>query len=192
MPSAYRRSMTRVRLALLVLILMALGACSPTTPGQSDQVLARHGLEGMDARTAIDHLDRLAGSDRPTELIASVRPDTLVITHGAGESRLALPEEEFYLSFAPYIEHTHECFYHSLTTCQGELPKTPVHVRITDAAGTILVDEVRTSFDNGFVGTWLPRNITATLEVTHEGRSARQVIGTGPDDPTCLTTVRLR
>ncbi|MDP9822944.1 hypothetical protein J2S59_002753 [Nocardioides massiliensis] len=71
-----------------------------------------------------------------------------------------MPEDRFYLAVAPYVDQTHECFYHSLTTCLGELDSADVRVKIVDEANDeVLVDEVRTTFDNGFLGFWLPRDI---------------------------------
>lgn len=46
---------------------------------------------------------------------------------------------------------SHGCFYHSLTTCLGELDNEDIQVTITDeATGEALVDEATTTFDNGF------------------------------------------
>ena len=38
-------------------------------------------------------------------------------------------------------------------------------VTVTDAAGRTILDETRTTYDNGFLGFWLPRDITATLTI---------------------------
>ena len=58
-------------------------------------------------------------------------------------------------------------------------------------SGETLLDETLTTYDNGFVGVWLPRGIDATLTVSAEGRTAKKVISTRPDDPTCLTGLQL-
>ncbi len=61
-----------------------------------------------------------------------------------------------------------------------------------DRAGNdVLVDETRTTFENGFTGFWLPRNIEGTLRITSDGRSAEADFTTHPDAPTCLTTMHL-
>jgi hypothetical protein len=155
-------------------------------------LLARYDLEGMDTAEVIDHLDRLGGDDRPADLTASVRPSELMISDGSKEASLPIPTDRFYLSVAPYVDQTHDCFHHSLTTCQGELAGKDIEVKIRDTTtGKVLVDETRTTFDNGFVGFWLPRDIEGTLEVSHDGLAARTEISTGVDAPTCLTTLRL-
>lgn len=159
---------------------------------EAEQLLAERGLDGTDTVELIDHLDRLGGADRPKDLFASVRPDQLVLAADDVETSLPIPDERFYLSIAPYLDQTHECFNHSLTTCTGELASTPVQVRIVDNSNDeVLVDETVTTFANGFVGFWLPRDIEAELEITYDGKTASSNIGTGDEDPTCLTTLQL-
>lgn len=188
------------RLAALALaVLVGIGACSslagaPTppagsTPASSD-LLARYGLAGLTGQQVVEKLEAET-ADRADGPMGSVRYDEVILSDGDEKASVALPEDRFYLSIAPYVEQTHECYYHSLATCQGELVNAPLQVTITDAAGKSLVDETVTTHANGFYGFWLPRDITGTLTVRADGRSATVPIGTGPDDPTCLTTVKL-
>nr|WP_304503857.1 CueP family metal-binding protein [Corynebacterium lemuris] len=157
-----------------------------------DEFLTTHGLAGMDAVRAIDHLDQMAVADRPTDLIASVRTDELLLTDDHQEVVLELPEDLTYVSIAPYVNQTHDCFYHSLTTCLGELGNEPIQVTITDeASGEVLVDEETTTFDNGFVGFWIPDDATGTIEVTHQGRTGATEFSTTDDGVTCVTDLRL-
>ena len=166
-------------------------AASAANP-DAEELLADRGLDGMDTVELIDHLDRLGGTERPDDLFASVRPDQLVLAADDVETSLPIPEDRFYLSVAPYLDRTHECFNHSLTTCTGELASTPVEVRIVDnSTDDVLVDETVTTFANGFVGFWLPRDLQAELEITYDGKTARSDSGTGDEDPTCLTTLQL-
>ncbi|MDN5894065.1 MAG: CueP family metal-binding protein [Nocardioides sp.] len=157
-----------------------------------DSVLKRHRLDEMGPAEMIDRLDRLSGENRPTDLVASVLPDRLVLSGGGEEMSLDIPRERFYLSVAPYAERTHACHNHSLTTCTGELPDQDVAVKVIDqATGEVLMDESRTTFSNGFVGLWLPRDIHATLTITSEGARGQADISTTAEAPTCLTTLRL-
>lgn len=55
----------------------------------------------------------------------------------------------------------------------------------------VLVDETMTTFENGFVGLWLPRDIEGTLRVRFDGRVAETEIATDAEAPTCLTTLQL-
>lgn len=163
-----------------------------TTPtATADAFLAGHGLAGKDAATIVDELDRLPVAERPTDLMASVKPDQLVLTGDEGEVSLPMPEDEFYLSVAPYVEQTHECFHHSLTTCKGELGGKRMQVTLVDESGETVLDQTRTTFDNGFVGLWLPEGTEGTLTVTYDGKQGSVDVATTPDDPTCLTTLQL-
>lgn len=167
---------------------------SDAAPVQSEELLVEHGLDGFDAVGIVDHLDLLPVEERPTDLVASVRPDVLVLSDGAEgqEIELDLPEDRFYLSMAPYVDHTHECFHHSLTSCMGELRGEEIAVTITDDSdGSVLVEEEGRTFDNGFVGYWLPSGIDATVTVEYEDRSGSTRVSTGADDPTCLTSLEL-
>ncbi|QDQ97040.1 CueP family metal-binding protein [Tomitella fengzijianii] len=155
--------------------------------------MAAYGLDGLGGREIIDTLDRLPVAERPDDLLASVRADQVVLSRAdGGEVSVPLPADEFYVSVAPYTDETHECFYHSLTTCLGELRNADVRVTATDADGTqvIAAEDLRT-FDNGFVGMWLPRGFGGTLTIERDGRTATVPVATGADDPTCLTTARL-
>ncbi|MCT1657081.1 CueP family metal-binding protein [Brevibacterium luteolum] len=146
----------------------------------------------MDAVEIIDHLDQLEIADRPADLIASVYPDELVLTDNRQEVTLDLPQNLSYLSIAPYVDQTHDCFYHSLTTCQGELSNETIDVQITDSTtGETVVDEQITTFDNGFVGFWVPSDINGTIEISHDGRTGTSDFTTTDDGATCITDLQL-
>ena len=138
--------MKRAAIAAAALAL-ALTGCSaadpePTADGtvSQDTFLTTHGLADMDAVEIIDHLDRQKVTERPTDLIASVRADELLLSSGDQEVVVDLPDNQTYVSIAPYLNSTHDCFYHSLTTCQGELGNEDIQVKITDEeTGEVLV-----------------------------------------------------
>lgn len=168
------------------------GAAGSPVPARAEGLLGRHGLAGKGTVQIIDELDRLAVKDRPADLTASVRPDHVVVSDGTQQVKLAIPDGRFYLSVAPYLSRTHTCFYHSLTTCRGELAGREIGVKIVDETdGTVLVDETRTTFDNGFLGFWLPRGFEGSVRMTYDGRTGETKISTGEDAPTCLTTLQL-
>ena len=156
-------------------------------------MLAQLGLQDLTAQQIVEKLDQDA-TVRPLAMRASVRPDHLLLSDGTTEVAMPIAgERSFYLSIAPFENRTHDCHYHSLATCQGELVKTPVHVEIKDAAGTVLVDEDATTYTNGFVGFWLPSNATGTVTVTANGKTGTAVFSSvTATDATCLTTLRLR
>jgi hypothetical protein len=193
------KARVKIPTALLIAGLLALTGCvavpgdsAPTAPADSANLLAEHSLDGLDARQIIDRLDVLPIAERPAELFASIRPDSLIVSDGAGrEVSLPMPDAEFYVSVAPYATQTHDCYFHSLTTCLGELQNQDVHVTIADADGSVLVDDIYRTFSNGFLGFWLPRDITATITLEYNGLTVTAPISTSGEDPTCVTTLQL-
>lgn len=183
----------------------ALTACTPRTPpavpvpsststaaADASGFLSRHDLTGMDAVDIVDHLDQMPVAERPTDLLASVRADHLLLADAEQELAIPLPQDRFYLSLAPYLDQTHECFHHSLTTCQGELADEQIAVRILDeVTGEALADGQRTTFDNGFVGFWLPPGISGTMDITYDRFSSQGAFSTHDEAATCLTTIQL-
>lgn len=191
--------MKRRGIAIAVLTLLFAGCTTEGSDARTDvekvsseEFLSEHGLAGMDAVEAIDHLDQLAVADRPSDLMASVYPDELVLAGEAQEVTLGLPEEKTYVSIAPFVDTTHKCFYHSLTTCLGELDNKKLNVQITDkSTGDIVVDEQATTFDNGFVGFWVPSDIEGTIDVGYAGRSGSADFSTTDEGATCITDLQL-
>lgn len=193
---------TFISLPLVITVLFIVG-CASTDPGTDvsnvdatvqDELLIEYDLAGLDVQQIIEQLDTMPITDRSNDLIASVRPDELILSDGQQrETSIAIPDDEFYLSIAPYETQTHDCYYHSLTTCVGELQNTEVSVNVEDAGtGETLIDATLTTFDNGFLGLWLPRGIEATLSVDVDGVTASMPISTmKSEDPTCITTLQL-
>ena len=185
--------------ALALTLALPLAGCSTAAPeppasgaAAQDESLTPQALAARDVVEVIDYLDRLPVADRPADMLASVGMDELTLADADQEITLALPEDRSYVSIAPYVTQTHDCFYHSLTTCLGELGHKDVHVTITDeATGETLVDEQATTFDNGFIGFWLPRGSAGVIEVSHEGRTGATEFSTAEDGATCVTDLRL-
>lgn len=201
--TARRRKAGQLAAASVLVLGLTLAGCTTSTreaapPSPSsetgDELLAAHDLAGLDAAQIVDQLDAMPVADRPADLGASVRPDELVLTAGQDqETALPMPADVVYVSLAPFEETTHECYYHSLTTCVGELSNVEVQVTLVDdASGEVLVDEPMQTFDNGFVGLWVPRDIEASLVIARDGRTGSATVSTrNDDDPTCITTLQL-
>jgi hypothetical protein len=169
------------------------GQSAAVQPGSAKKLLADLNLAPDDVTGIIDHLDRLPVDERPTDLMASVQTGELVLTDGQQEATMALPQGKSYVSIAPFVDETHDCFYHSLTTCLGEMSGEDVDVVITDSeTGEAVVDESTTTFDNGFVGFWVPSDISGTIEVTAEGKTGATEFSTKSDGPTCVTDLQLQ
>ncbi|MGA8046407.1 MAG: CueP family metal-binding protein [Dermatophilaceae bacterium] len=199
-----RSTLTRPIVATAAIGLLVLTGCSSaqdespsaaaTTPAATaaatdTSFLDEFGLDGSDPRAIVTELDQ-TNDDRDSGVMGSVRYDSVVFVTDEGEKAVPI-EDEFYLAVAPYVDQTHDCYYHNLATCQGELVGEDLEVTITTDDGEVLVDETATTYDNGFVGFWLPRDITGTIEIAHDGKSVTAPIATGPEDPTCVTTLQL-
>lgn len=170
------------------------GVTSSADGTLANDILREFGYPATDAVRLIDTLDATPVAARPAGLTASVRPGELQLTDAAGrKASLPLPADRFYLSIAPYVDGTHECHFHSLTTCRGELSGAELDVTVLDGAtGDVLISGQRTAFDNGFVGLWLPRGITVDVTIGYQGRQAHATVSTAAGDAaTCLTTMRL-
>lgn len=160
-----------------------------TTPAEQ-AFLAQHGLQGKTVVEMIDHIDQ-STQERPLPYTASVTSTELKLSDGKEVFTYAL-EDQFYLSIAPYVTYTHDCFNHSLSGCRAELVNTTYRVTAKDKADNIIFDEDVTSFSNGFYGLWLPRNTSGTVEVTYNGLKGLSSFSTGEENQTCMTTIQLQ
>ena len=164
---------------------------SGAAAGDAQAFLVRNGLAGKDVKAIVSELDRTQ-DDKAKGLKGSVRQGELQLTDASGATAaLPIPSDSFYLSMAPYVSQTHECFYHHLTGCQGELAGKAMKGTITDAAGKALVDEQVTTYANGFVGFWLPRDVTGTITVAYDGKTVKAPFATDGTSPTCVATLQL-
>lgn len=173
--------MKRRILFLLIICLLILTACGNTdgTPSNGEE---------MDIKQLVQDYS----TDKITEGSASITSEELIITHTNGEVTVyPLPEDEFFVSIAPFIEQTHLCAIHSLTGCQGELPEKEFYIYIEDDKGTVIVDEKIRSFNNGFIDLWLKKNNTYQVKIEYEGKIAESKISTFSGDNTCITTMQL-
>ncbi len=181
----HKRTTFATGIALAALLLAACGSS-----GSEDPVLADLGLDGMSGQELVEYLDQSEES-RPLAFGASVREFEVLVSDGQTEVDVPLPEDAHYVSVAPFVESTHDCYYHSLATCQGELVGERVDVTITDDDGAVLVQETATTYANGFVGFWLPRDVTGTIEVKRGDLAGSVPFSTSEGDPTCITTLQL-
>lgn len=122
---------------------------------------------------------------------ASITSHELIVMDDDKETTYDLPEEEFFVSIAPFETETHPCAIHSLTGCQGELVEKDFKVYIEDEDGNVVVDDTMTSYENGFIDLWLPRDHTFQVKIEHNGKVAESEITTFEGDNTCITTMQL-
>lgn len=187
--------MYKAVVAVAAAAFLALAGCSTASPPDTsaapqDTVVQQLGFAGKSAQEIVQAIDS-SDTARPLGFGASVRGSQLVLSTDGEETSLDLPPDLFYLSIAPYRTRTHECYHHSLASCQGELANEALTVTIVDDQGKVLLDERTKTHANGFVGFWLPRDVAGTVTVTHDGLKGSVPFTTIDGSPTCMTTLRL-
>ncbi|WP_145323516.1 CueP family metal-binding protein [Paenibacillus xylanexedens] len=132
-------------------------------------------------------------TDKETPESASINAKQLIVTdQDKKTTTYDLPENEFFLSIAPYVDQTHPCAIHSLTGCQGEMSNEEFNVTIHDSEGnTLMKDSMMKSGANGFMDLWVPRDRTYLIRVVHDGKVAETQLSTYDNDDTCITTMQL-
>src|SRR5690625_5369270 len=144
--------MMRIRtIIFLALTMLVLAACGGEDTSQSEGSLSTNDIKDLVNDYTVDNLEPDSASITSHELVVEEDKEELVYE---------LPEEEFFVSIAPFINETHECAVYSLTGCQGELVEEEIDVLITDSSGVVVVDETMTTEKNGFIDLWLPRDET--------------------------------
>src|SRR5699024_8073522 len=97
-------------IAIILLMSILLAACS----GKS----ASEELDSKDVKELVQNYS----VGRLTDQTASMTSSHLIVTDSSdSESVYYLPEEEFFVSIAPFITYTAPCDNHSLGGCQGEM-----------------------------------------------------------------------
>ncbi|HLR43300.1 MAG TPA: CueP family metal-binding protein [Pseudogracilibacillus sp.] len=123
---------------------------------------------------------------------ASITSKELIVTsEDETETVYPLPEDEFFVSIAPFINETHPCKDHSLTGCQGELVQESFDVTIEDETGNIVLEDTIQTEKNGFFDLWLPRDQTYNIKMEHDGKNVDAAFSTFEEDGTCITTMQL-
>ncbi|MFC3746597.1 CueP family metal-binding protein [Paenibacillus sp. GCM10012306] len=152
-----------------------------------------NGNKGNNEPVNIKQMVQDFSTRKATATSASITSKQLIVTgENAKEVAYDLPDNEFFLSIAPYIDQTHPCAIHSLTGCQGELANQEFSVTINDSEGKSVMDKVvMKSQANGFIDLWLPRDDKYQITVEREGKTAKSEISTYENDNTCVTTLQL-
>ncbi|MDO3410391.1 CueP family metal-binding protein [Saccharibacillus sp. CPCC 101409] len=147
----------------------------------------------LPASADIKQLTADIGAGRAAAKSASITSSLLTVTSGGGtETEYKLPENEFFLSVAPYLNHTHLCAVHNLAGCRGELKEQEFRVTVVGSDGTAVMEDAAVkSGVNGFIDLWLPREDTYRITIGQGDKSAETQVSTYDGDDTCLTTMQL-
>lgn len=149
-------------------------------------MLIKYELDGLSVKEIVNKLDSI--TDEKVGLNASITGTELVLYDNDKKYNFQLPSDEFYVSFAPYINNTHPCQTHNLVSCRGELSNKEFDVSIVKLDGTVITNQKVKSMDSGFIGIWLPRDIDANLSITYNDLTVTSLISTYAMSDTCITT----
>jgi hypothetical protein len=153
-------------------------------------LLEAYNLDGKSTKQLVEDLENKL--DEPYGLNASINSESLIIKDNEDQVAIDLNEDLFYLSMAPYFGQTHPCGVHSLISCRGELKNETFKVKITDAiTGEVIINKSMSSYYNGFIGVWLPKDKIFNIEIEKDGYYANATIETSSGSNTCLTTLKL-
>ncbi|WP_196426771.1 CueP family metal-binding protein [Lysinibacillus cavernae] len=172
--------------AATLLATVVLGACNGESSNDD------HSIKEMEMQNIKKLVNEYSGNKTKDESASITSRQLIVTDKEEKELAYALPEDEFFVSIAPYITETHPCTNHSLTGCQGELANQELAVYIEDSKGRVLVDETMKTPANGFIDLWLPRDQTYNIKMEHEGKIVESTFSTYERDGTCITTMQLK
>jgi hypothetical protein len=163
---------------------------NPTSINKNNDKQLKEKLKGIDGKTAMAiankwHMDKI-------DVVTFVTPDKVNFKFKDGETiSILLPDDVMMVSIAPYINKTHTCATHYISSCDAELKNTKIKVTAVAAGGKILINKIMKTAPTGFLDLWLPRNQIIDITVSAKGKSATGRIFTNRDSKTCETTLKL-
>lgn len=170
-------------LLIALILLVGLIACADTSKNDKEPVKTAEDIKTLVNNYSVRNKSAQNASTTSHELI--------VTEEDGSETVYSLPEDEFFVSIAPFISETHPCTNHSLTGCQGELVNETFDIYIEDLDGNVIYDQSTQSPANGFIDLWLPRDKKYNVQIKHNGKIAQSELATYEGDPTCITTMQL-
>lgn len=179
---------------LVLLVLIFAAACSGKGDSDAHNDISGAAATGQLSSSGEDVksvMEAFSSKKRTAKSVSAKSSELLVVENDGTQRTYPMPKNEFYLSIAPYVGQTHTCYNHNLATCKGELADKSFHVKISDSSGKVIIDKDVTTFQNGFLDLWVPRDEKLKVKVDYEGKSSEEQITTYENDRTCITTMRL-
>ena len=170
-------------ISLVGFMLVVLVGCSSESGNKEAENANATDIKQLVQDYTVGNVEAASASITSSELIVTDENEKVVTYE--------LPEEEFFVSIAPFINETHPCAIHSLTGCQGELVEEEFNIHIEDSKGNVILDEKKQTEANGFIDLWLPRDDTFSVVITQDDKKTSSEISTFEGDDTCITTMQL-
>ena len=175
---------------LLISLSVAYSRENPTSINKSNDKQLKERLKGIDGKTAMAIANKWRM--QKMDVVSFATPDTVNFKFKDGENiSIRLPDDVMMVSIAPYINKTHTCATHYMSSCDGELKNTNIKVVAVTADGKTLINKTMKTAPTGFLDLWLPRNQAIDITVSAKGKSATGRLFTYRDSKTCDTTLKL-
>lgn len=171
-------------------LFIAYAAGNPTPINKSNNEQLKDKLTGIDGKKAVAiankwHMDKI-------DVVTFVTPEKVTFKFKDGQMiSVPLPDDVMMVSIAPYINKTHECSTHYMSSCDAEMKSTKVKIVAVTAGGKTLINKTMKTAPTGFLDLWLPRNQAINITVSAKGKRATGKIFTNRDSKTCETTLKL-
>lgn len=169
---------------LLFVAVVSIGGALFVNAQEETALLKKFNLSKISVEEMVEQLEGVEDG----LLQATINTKYITLSDGENTAKVKMPEDKFFLAFAPYINKSEPCSEYNLLMCQGELANQTFQVLITSPNGDVLVDQEMISANNGFITIWLDKDIEANLVVTYNNLKATAFITTFKDSQTCITT----
>lgn len=136
-------------------------------------------------------IEQLENESFPNSLSASITDQQVLIYYQNETYEIDIHDSLLYVSFAPYLTYTHDCFRHSLTGCQGEMVNQNMVVKIYDDSLQLLDTKTVNTGKDGFIGLFLERNRTYKIVVEYENMQTEFFVMSGTTQ-TCYSELKLQ
>jgi len=184
-----------MKTTILMLILSALSLSSVyANENMTSNIVSnkqfKNELKGVDGKQAMEIANKWRM--KKLDFVTFVTPDTVNFKFKDGETiSIPLPDDVMIVSIAPYVNKTHECVTHYMSSCDAELKNEELKITAANAGGKILINKIMKTGHTGFLDLWLPRNQEIDITVSTKGKKATGKIYTYRNSKTCETTLKL-
>jgi len=174
----------------VILLSVAYASENQTFVNKSNDKQLKEKLIGIDGKTAVAIANKWHGDK--IDVVTFVTPEKVNFKFKDGQMiSVPLPDDVMMVSIAPYINKTHACATHYISSCDAELKSINIKVLAVTAGGKTLINKTMRTAPTGFLDLWLPRNQAINITVSAKGKSATGKIFTNRDSKTCETTLKL-
>ncbi|MEN6468801.1 MAG: CueP family metal-binding protein [Smithella sp.] len=174
----------------VILLSVSYASKNQTLMNKSNDKQLKEKLIGIDGKTAVAIANKWHGDK--IDVVTFVTPENVNFKFKDGQMiSVPLPDDVMMVSIAPYINKTHVCATHYISSCDAELKSTNVKIVAVTAGGKTLINKTMKTAPTGLLDIWLPRNQAISIAVSAKGKSATGKIFTNRDSKTCETTLKL-